>query len=65
MPPWLPERGHGGFVNERTLSDSQIALIARWAEQGAPEGDVKDRPAPPSFSGGWQLVRVQLAKKFW
>jgi Flp pilus assembly protein TadD len=60
MPPWLPERGHGSFVNERTLSDAQITLIARWVEQGAPEGEVKDTPAPPSFPGGWQLGQPDL-----
>ena len=60
MPPWLPERGHGDFVNERTLSDAQIAAIARWAEQGAPEGEATDKPAPPSFSGGWQLGQPDL-----
>jgi Flp pilus assembly protein TadD len=60
MPPWLPERGHGDFVNERSLSETQIALIARWVEQGAPEGEAKDNPAPPSFSGGWQLGQPDL-----
>jgi len=60
MPPWLPERGHGDFVNERTLRDDQIAVIARWVEQGAIEGDAKDRAAVPSFSGGWQLGEPDL-----
>ena len=59
MPPWLPGQG-GDFVNQRTLSDDQIALIARWVEQGAKEGDASDRPAPPSFAGGWQLGRPDL-----
>ena len=60
MPPWLPERGHGDFVNERSLNEAQIALIARWVEQGAPEGEASDKPAPPSFSGGWQLGQPDL-----
>ena len=55
MPPWLPERGHGEFVNERRLGDDQIALIQRWAAQSAPEGDPGDTPRAPSFSGDWQL----------
>src|SRR5262245_42063047 len=39
MPPWLPEPGYGRFAGERHLSDEQIATLARWAEQSAPEGD--------------------------
>ena len=55
MPPWLPEAGHGEFLNPRRLSDEQIALIQQWVEQDAPEGNLADRPTPPSFSDGWQL----------
>jgi len=60
MPPWLPEPGHGSFSGERRLRDDQIALIARWAESGAPEGNPADAPKPPTFSGGWQLGTPDL-----
>jgi Tfp pilus assembly protein PilF len=60
MPPWLPEPGHGEFAGERRLNDDQIALIARWAESGAPEGDPAHPPKPPTFSGGWQLGTPDL-----
>jgi tetratricopeptide (TPR) repeat protein len=60
MPPWLPEPGHGVFAGERRLRDDQIALIAKWVESGAPEGDPADAPAPPTFSGGWQLGTPDL-----
>jgi len=60
MPPWLPEPGHGTFAGERRLRDDQIALIARWADSGAPEGDPADRPQPPTFSGSWQLGTPDL-----
>jgi tetratricopeptide (TPR) repeat protein len=60
MPPWLPEPGHGEFSGERRLSDDQIALIAKWVESGAPEGDAADAPTPPTFSGGWQLGTPDL-----
>src|SRR3974390_1025088 len=52
MPPWLPEPGYGEFQHERRLTDGQIALIAAWAKAGAPEGDAKDKPAPPKFTEG-------------
>jgi tetratricopeptide (TPR) repeat protein len=60
MPPWLPEPGHGEFVGERRLRDDQIALIAKWVESGAPEGDPADAPKRPTFSGGWQLGTPDL-----
>ena len=53
MPPWKAELGYGHFQNERRLSDAQIALIREWASHGAPEGDPKQKPAPPEFASGW------------
>ena len=63
MPPWLPEPGHGEFVNARRLRDDQVALIQQWAEQGAPEGDPADKPMPPSFPEGWQLGNPDVVLK--
>src|SRR5690349_18971340 len=36
MPPWLPEAGHGEFLDERRLTDGEIQLIQDWVAQGAP-----------------------------
>ncbi|HEV8397591.1 MAG TPA: tetratricopeptide repeat protein [Vicinamibacterales bacterium] len=60
MPPWLPQPGHGDFMNERRLRDDEIATITAWASHGAPEGDASKRPAIPSFPGGWQLGTPDL-----
>ena len=60
MPPWLPEPGHGEFAGERRLGEDSIALIAKWVESGAPEGNPADAPKPPTFSGGWQLGTPDL-----
>ena len=54
MPPWKAEPGYGSFQNERRLTDEQIALIGDWAANGAPEGDPAEKPAPPTFTEGWQ-----------
>jgi len=53
MPPWKAAPGYGSFANERRLSERQIALIREWAAAGAPEGNAKDKPAPPVFPDGW------------
>jgi mono/diheme cytochrome c family protein len=54
MPPWKAEPGYGHFLNERRLTDQQIAAIREWATNGAPEGDPNQKPEPPKFSNGWQ-----------
>src|SRR5687767_4631890 len=47
MPPWHIDKTVGvkEFKNDRSLSDDQIATIAKWVDQGAPQGDTKDMPA--------------------
>jgi tetratricopeptide (TPR) repeat protein len=63
MPPWLPEAGHGEFLNPRRLRDDQIALIQQWVEQGTPEGDAAQMPKPPAFPEGWQLGTPDVVLK--
>jgi Flp pilus assembly protein TadD len=60
MPPWLPERGVGPFINERVLTEDQIETIRRWAEAGAVEGHPSDLPPAPVFATGWQLGQPDL-----
>lgn len=55
MPPWRADEGGEKFHDARSLSPEQIALFARWVEQGTPEGNASDLPAAPSFPEGWQL----------
>lgn len=60
MPPWKAEPDYGHFVDERRLSDAELATLAAWAQAGAPEGDAKDLPPPPQFTEGWQLGEPDL-----
>ena len=55
MPPWKPAPGYGHFKNERRLTDSQIELIARWVDAGAPPGDLNAVPTAPEFHDNWAL----------
>lgn len=55
MPPWKVEGERGVFVDDRRLSEDQIALFQRWVDQGAVEGDPRRLPPAPTWSGGWQL----------
>ena len=56
MPPWNADPKYGNFSNDRSLEQSEIDTIVAWADQGAPEGDAKDRPAPVQWpEAGWQI----------
>jgi tetratricopeptide (TPR) repeat protein len=60
MPPWLPAPGAFHFQSEMRLSDEQIVLFQRWAQQGAPQGPPADLPPAPKFTTGWQLGKPDL-----
>jgi tetratricopeptide (TPR) repeat protein len=63
MPPWLPASGEFKFADELRLSDAEIAMIARWVEQGAVEGAASDLPPTPHFAAGWQMGTPDLVIK--
>ena len=63
MPPWLPEPGELKFADELRLSDSEVARIQAWVEQGAVEGNAADLPAKPQFVEGWQLGKPDVIVK--
>jgi hypothetical protein len=60
MPPWHLDKTVGiqSFQNDMSLSDEQIAIIARWVDEGAPQGNPKDMPPPKQWpkDDGWQLA---------
>jgi len=53
MPPFFVERNLGiqKFKNDPSLSDEEIAKIAKWADSGAPRGNPHDMPPPRQFDG--------------
>ncbi len=67
MPPWHANPKYGHFSNDGRLSDAEKKLIATWVENGAPQGDPADMPAPKQFVAGWQIptpdVVVNMADK--
>jgi mono/diheme cytochrome c family protein len=64
MPPWKAEPGFGHFVDERRLSDREIALLVSWSKSGTPQGDPADLPPPPAFTGDWALGKPDLVLTF-
>lgn len=75
MPPWFIDKDIGiqHFSNDRSLTDEEIATIARWADTGAEKGDPADMPPPRTFPDEtlWQFGQygepdlvVPLAKDY-
>ena len=64
MPPWKPEITPGVYRNERILSPRQIALIAAWADAGAPQGDpAHAAPAAQLGDAQWRMGTPDLILK--
>ena len=64
MPPWYIERNIGiqEFKDDWSLSDDEIATIARWVDQGAQRGDPADMPPPQAFIDvdDWEIGEPDL-----
>src|SRR5580700_9687400 len=41
MPPWFADPRYGPYLNDRSLKQSEIDTLVKWADSGAPEGDAK------------------------
>ena len=59
MPPWKVSEGLP-FHNERSLSASDISILAAWVDSGTPEGDPKEAPPPVQFHDSWRLGTPDL-----
>ena len=64
MPPFFVEKNIGiqKFKHDPSLSEDEIAMIARWADSGAPRGNPGDMPAPLRFadSDKWPIGEPDL-----
>ena len=64
MPPWFIEKDIGiqQFKNDPSLSEDEIAKIAAWADNGAPQGDPNDLPPPLAFIDvdEWEIGQPDL-----
>src|SRR5215469_9404117 len=54
MPPWFADPQYGHFANDPSLKPSDIEVISKWANNGAPQGDARDAPPPIQWAeNGW------------
>src|SRR3984893_18147565 len=55
MPPWFADPKYGHFANDRRLSPEEVEIISAWADNGAPEGAAKEKPAAKTVPTGWKI----------
>jgi hypothetical protein len=61
MPPWKPAPGVGPKLkHDRSLTAAEVSALKAWADAGAPRGDERHMPAPPTFTDGWALGTPDL-----
>jgi len=64
MPPWYVEKDIGiqHYKNDVSLTDEQLAAVAKWADNGAPEGNPADLPPARQFDDNtrWTLGEPDL-----
>src|SRR5438552_17782335 len=54
MPPWSVEKNIGiqEFQDDPSLSEAEVALVAKWADAGAPQGNPADMPPAKVYPDG-------------
>lgn len=64
MPPWYIEKDIGiqRFKDDPSLTDEEIAKIAEWVDNGAPQGNPADMPEPLAFIDvdSWEIGQPDL-----
>jgi hypothetical protein len=63
MPPWFADRKIGKFSDDPSLSDAEIALLADWAQSGAPAGDPNSAPPARNWADRWAIPPPDLELK--
>ncbi len=67
MPPWYVEKNIGiqQFHNDPSLSDGEIAMIAKWVDAGSPRGNPADMPPPRTWAdnAAWAIGTPDLIIK--
>jgi len=55
MPPWKADPAHGEFANDMSLSEAQYQTLVTWVDEGSPEGNPAEAPAPVEWDESWSI----------
>ncbi len=64
MPPWPADRTYSSFVGELYLTNYEKAIIKKWVNDGAKEGDSEFNKPIPVFPIGSQIGKPDLVIRF-
>src|SRR5712691_715357 len=68
MPPWFLDKTIGiqKYQNDPSLTDEEIATIARWVDGGALQGNPADMPAMPALEdlSTWRIGKPDLVIQY-
>lgn len=64
MPPWPADATYTHFIDEKVLSNEEIALLSKWVDEGCIMGDSTKLPPVPTYRDGSQLGKPDLVIKF-
>lgn len=60
MPPWFADNTVQHYLNDRSLSQTEIDTIVAWVDGGTKEGDAKDAPPARQFVDGWEMGKPDM-----
>ena len=67
MPPWYVEKNIGiqDYKDDPSLSEAEIATIAKWVDSGAPRGNPEDMPPARTYADAsvWTIGTPDLIVK--
>jgi hypothetical protein len=67
MPPWYMEKNIGiqKYKDDPSLSEKEVAAVAKWADSGAPRGNPADAPPATQFADDsvWRIGTPDLIVK--
>jgi hypothetical protein len=67
MPPWYMEKNIGiqKYKDDPSLSDLEVAKVAKWADSGAPRGNPADAPPAKTYADDsvWRIGTPDLVVK--
>lgn len=60
MPPWPADPNYTHFIGERLISDRDIKVLQKWADEGMPEGPTDKLPKLPEYPIGSAIGKPDL-----
>ncbi|MBI2423898.1 MAG: hypothetical protein HYV27_13790 [Candidatus Hydrogenedentes bacterium] len=55
MPPWHASPEYGHFSNDRSMAQTDADMLMSWIDNGMPQGDPADMPAPKTYNDEWRI----------